>query len=353
MKVIKYVAEIFRALTYNRRMTTKENVFNVLNQSKGMVVSGEKLSEICGVSRAAIWKAVKSLRAEGFIIEGTTNGGYVYNGESDIISAESLKAFLAAKYPEINPAYVECFKTIDSTNTYAKKLLAEGDKTRLDKTIIVAESQTQGRGRLGRSFYSPDKNGIYLSVIYIPKGSGVNPAKITASAAVAACRVINRLYDVEPKIKWINDIYLNNKKIAGILTEGFVNFETSVIDAVVIGIGINITGGTGHFPEDIAKVAGSILESEKTSVSRCQFAAEIAGEILSILDENPEYVMKEYQAASFLVGTMVQVHPIIDDEKSFYEAKVLGIDDNAGLLVELKDGTRKTLSSGEVTLHKG
>lgn len=334
-------------------MTTKENVFKVLNQSKGMVVSGEKLAEICGVSRAAIWKAVKSLRAEGFIIEGTTNGGYVYNGEHDVLSVESIKAFLAAKYPELISTSVECFKTIDSTNTYAKKLLAEGDKTRLDKTIIVAESQTQGRGRLGRSFYSPEKKGIYLSVIYIPNERNVDPAKITASAAVAACRVIHRLYDVEPKIKWINDIYLNNKKIAGILTEGFVNFETSVIDAVVIGIGINITGGPDQFPEDIAKVAGSILETEKTSVSRCRFAAEIAGEILSILNESPENVMKEYQTASFLVGTKVQVHPIIDDEKSFYEAKVLGIDDNAGLLVELKDGTKKTLSSGEVSLHKG
>ena len=166
------------------------------------------------------------------------------------------------------------------------------------------------------------------------------------------CRVIQRLYNVEPKIKWINDIYLNGKKIVGILTEGFVNFETSAIDAASIGIGINITGGSSQFPEDVAKVAGSILEDGKPPVSRCQFAAEVAGEVLSIFGENPKAVMHEYQSLSFLTGTTVQVHPIIDDAKGVYEAKVIGIDDNAGLVVELQDGTQKTLCSGEVSLHK-
>ena len=332
-------------------MTTKENVFNVLNQSKGTAVSGEKLAEMCGVSRAAIWKAVKSLREEGFCIDGATNGGYVYNGESVILTAEALKAFLVSRYPNLASATAECFKTIDSTLSHAKRLLADGDRLKLDNHIIVAETQTQGRGRLGRTFCSPEKTGIYLTVIHIPKEHNADPAKITAFAAVAVCRVIQRLYNVEPKIKWINDIYLNGKKIVGILTEGFVNFETSAIDAASIGIGINITGGSSQFPEDVAKVAGSILEDGKPPVSRCQFAAEVAGEVLSIFGENPKDVMHEYQTLSFLTGTTVQVHPIIDDAKGVYEAKVIGIDDNAGLVVELQDGTQKTLCSGEVSLH--
>ncbi|MBQ4497484.1 MAG: HTH domain-containing protein, partial [Spirochaetaceae bacterium] len=146
-------------------MTTRENVFDVLSRSEGEAVSGEKLAEICGVSRAAIWKAVKSLREEGFIIEGTTNGGYVYNGESDVLSAEAVKTFLASAFPNLSSASVECFKTIDSTLSYAKRLLADGDKLKLDNRIIVAATQTQGRGRLGRTFCSPEKTGIYLTVI--------------------------------------------------------------------------------------------------------------------------------------------------------------------------------------------
>ncbi len=344
--------EIFPHLSYNQLMTTRENVFDVLSRSEGEAVSGEKLAEICGVSRAAIWKAVKSLREEGFIIEGTTNGGYVYNGESDVLSAEAVKTFLASAYPNLNSASVECFKTIDSTNTYAKKLLADGDRLKLDKRIIVAESQTQGRGRLGRTFCSPEKTGIYLTMIHIPKEFNADPAKITASAAVAVCRAVQRLFKVEPKIKWINDIYLDGKKIAGILTEGFINFETSAIDAAVIGIGINISGGSSQFPKDVAKVAGSILQDEKAPVTRSQLAAEVSGEVLSILDEDPKAVMREYQSLSFLIGKTVKVHPVIDSAAGVYEAKVTGIDDDARLLVKLQDGTTKALLSGEVSLHQ-
>ncbi len=344
--------EIFPHLSYNQLMTTRENVFDVLSRSEGEAVSGEKLAEICGVSRAAIWKAVKSLREEGFIIEGTTNGGYVYKGESDILTAEALKAVLVSSYPNLASATVECFKTIDSTLTHAKRLLADGDMLKLDNHIIVAESQTQGRGRLGRTFCSPEKTGIYLTVIHIPKEHNADPAKITAFAAVAVCRVIQRLYNVEPKIKWINDIYLNGKKIVGILTEGFINFETSAIDAASIGIGINITGGSSQFPEDVAKVAGSILQDGESAVSRSQLAAEVAGEVLSIFGENPKAVMREYQALSFLVGQTVKVHPVIDSAAGVYEATVTGIDDDARLLVKLQDGTTKALLSGEVSLHQ-
>jgi BirA family biotin operon repressor/biotin-[acetyl-CoA-carboxylase] ligase len=266
---------------------------------------------------------------------------------------------LISEYPKLKTSSVECFQTIDSTNTYAKKLLAENIASTLNKKIIVAESQTKGRGRLGRFFCSPEKTGIYLSIIYVPEyameGKNIDPAKITAFSAVAVCRVIKKLYNVEPKIKWINDIYLNQKKIAGILTEGITNFETGCIEACVIGIGINIQHNEKSFPEDVAKIAGSIIgkenNSEQTKVSRAKFAAEIAGEILSIFDEKKENIMKEYKAASFLIGSIVNVYSLIGDDTSVYKAKVLEIDDNAGLVVELSNGTKKTLNSGEVTLH--
>lgn len=333
-------------------MTTKEKIFNKLNSHKETAVSGEKLAEAYGISRAAVWKAIQALREEGFNIEGSTNGGYIYRKNSDVVRSDVVKDFLVQKYPGLKKAVIKCFKTIDSTNTYAKKLLSENEKRALDKTVIIAESQTAGRGRLGRTFCSPEKTGIYLSVIYVPSDRKIEPAKITAFSAVAVKRVIERFFDVDAKIKWINDIYVNDKKVVGILTEGFTNFETGIIEAAVIGIGINICTKKSQFSKEAQKVAGSITDKKDFGISRSQIAAEVAGEVLSIFNEKPQKVIREYQDSSFLKGKTVEVHPIIDDENGVYSATVIAINEEAELVVKLKNGSIKKLSSGEVTLHQ-
>ncbi|MCQ2592031.1 MAG: biotin--[acetyl-CoA-carboxylase] ligase [Treponema sp.] len=352
-------------------MGTKEKVLEILLSKQEMPVSGEFLAEQCGISRAAIWKAVKSLRDKGFDIQGTTNGGYVLTGTGDVFSLENLSLSLEKAYPSLKNSHIECFKEIDSTNTYAKKILSENGSFRLldgtltergkkyHNSIIVSECQTAGRGRLGRTFYSPAKTGIYLSVIYCPEGGITEPAKLTAFSAVAVCRVIKRLYNVSAQIKWINDIFAGNdfsspKKIAGILTEGFTNFETGTIESAVIGIGINIQDNPEYFPEEVAKIAGSITEasSEKENkVTRCRLAAEIAGEVLSIMEEPTAKVIREYKDLSFLIGQTITVHPIIGNNTKDYQAKAIDIDESAGLVVELSDGSKRTLNSGEVSLH--
>ena len=343
-------------------MTTKEKVLDILNKNSKSPVSGEKIAQECGVSRAAIWKAIKSLREEGCLIEGTTNGGYILKKSIDIFTKEELISHLEKKFPEYSKGNIECFKTIDSTNTYAKKILSECGSLRLSNgglspagkkyhnSIIVAESQTAGRGRLGRTFVSPSKTGIYLSIIYAPEGGITQPAKLTAFSAVAVKRVIKNLYQIDAKIKWINDIFINGKKVCGILTEGFTNFETGSIESAVIGIGINISDSQNIFEAN--KIAGSITgKTNDSKISRCQLAAEIAGETINILSENPENVMKEYKESSFLIGQIVTVHPVIGDDKSIFNAKVLDIDNDAALVVETEDGEKKVLNSGEVSLH--
>jgi len=358
-------------------MTTKEKVLEILNQNKGNSVSGEKLAEACDVSRAAIWKAVNSLREKGCNIEGTTNGGYMLSGVADVFSTEAFTSAFEKSFP---PSHIECFKEIDSTNTYAKKVLSEAGNLRnfdgslteagkkYHRAVIVAECQTAGRGRLGRTFYSPSKTGIYLSVIYAPEGGITNPAKMTAFSAVAVCRAIKKLYGIEPKIKWINDIFINGKKVSGILTEGFTNFETGQIESAIIGIGINIADNPEVFPDEVKKVAGSITGSgkmmkegtdpnaaddsvEAVTVSRCELAASVAGEVLNILEEDSESALNEYKQLSFIIGQTVEVHPVIGDDKANYMAKAVDIADDAGLVVELEDGSRKVLSSGEVSLR--
>lgn len=345
-------------------MTTKERVISILLNGKGQSFSGEELAKTCNVSRAAIWKAVNSLRAEGFSISGTTNGGYVLAQNQEIFSAEFFESIFSKRFPQFSENHTcECFSEIDSTNTYAKKLLSECGNLRNQNTelteagkklhtaTIIAESQTAGRGRLGRTFYSPCKTGLYLSIIFAPKGGIKNPASLTAYSAVAVCRAVSKLFAITPQIKWINDVFLNGKKIAGILTEGFTNFETGIIESAIIGIGVNIEENTSAFPKDVQNIAGSIVQNgDSCKINRMELAAEITGQVLTVLQEDPNSVISEYKSLNFLIGKELNISPIIDDEKSSYKAKAIDITEDASLVVELSDGTKKTLNSGEVTL---
>ena len=344
-------------------MTTKQKVFEILSASKGSYISGEKLAQECGVSRAAIWKAVKAIRDEGFLIEGTNNNGYSLSEyqTDDILSQAVLEYTLGQTFPEFAHSHIECFETIDSTNTYAKKLAAQ-DASKYHQAIITAQSQIAGRGRIGRTFESPSGTGVYLSLIITPQGGITQPAVITASAAVAVCRAIKKLYGVQPAIKWINDIYVQNdgvlKKAVGILTEGITNFETGQIESAVIGIGVNISPSDKIKKSAAKDIAGFLANApriddspENHTPSRAQFISEIAGQVFNILNEPLPAVIAEYKSMMFLFGKPLTVHPLIGDDKSAYTAKAIDLDENAGLVVELTDGTKQVLSSGEVTLH--
>lgn len=330
-------------------MGTKEKVLQALLQSFNSSVSGQELAQQCNVTRAAIWKAVSTLREEGCQIEGTTNGGYILTQKPDLFTPQAFIEQFSKDFPEYKNIYIECFKQIDSTNTYAKKLLSnQTTETNYAPGVIVAETQTQGRGRLGRTFVSPYKSGIYISIIYSPKGGITNPAIITASSAVAVCRSIKKLFGITPGIKWINDLFIDKKKVCGILTEGFTNFETGTIDSAIIGIGVNISQNTKDFSPELLSIVGSI--QKETSVSRVELASQIAGQVLSILQEDSKSVIQEYKSMSFLIGKEVLVHPVIDQESSDYTAKVIDINSDASLVVSLPDGTRRVLNSGEVSL---
>ena len=352
-------------MLYLYNMTTKQKVFELLSKNTGSYVSGEKLAQECSVSRAAIWKAVKAIREDGFVVEGTNNNGYTLSANSgtDVLSQAVLEYELAQAFPDFAHSHIECFETIDSTNTYAKKLAAQ-DSIKYHQAIIAAETQTAGRGRIGRTFESPAGTGVYLSLIITPKGGITQPAVITASAAVAVCRAIKKLYGVQPAIKWINDIYVQNdgvlKKAVGILTEGITNFETGLIESAVIGIGVNIKPSASINKSPVKDILGYLTKAPKiddnpqpdTPPSRARFIAQIVGEVFKILEEPLANIICEYKSLMFMLGEPLVVHPLIGDEKISYTAKAIDIDENAGLVVELADGTKKTLSSGEVTLHQ-
>lgn len=266
-------------------------------------------------------------------------------------SMEVFNKFFIDDFPQFSDFQIEFFDQIDSTNNYAKKLLTECKSSSKTK-IIIAFSQTNGRGRIGRTFFSPKNTGIYISLIYSPKNQIINPARITAFSSVAVCNAINTIFKIEPKIKWINDIYFNQKKIAGILTEGIVDFQTQKIQSAIIGIGINILPNE-DCPKELQNKVGSILQQGEflQKNQKEEFVAQICGKVFSILEKENSKIIKEYRKLSFLIGKEVLVIPIIDNQKSSYKAKVLNITDEAFLQVQLQNGEQKILQSGEVSLQ--
>ena len=335
-------------------MTTKEIIIVELAEHFNEEVNGEKLASLCKVSRAAVWKAINSLRKEGCKISGTQNSGYKLTSFCDFYSAPLINYFITKNYPQYKNLNIEFFDKIDSTNLYAKQYIS-GTKNNFP-ALIAACSQTKGKGRLGRTFISPKNTGIYISIIYSPEEKITECAKITAFAAVAVRRAIKKLFDLNVSIKWINDLYFNEKKVCGILTEGTTNFETGTIDNAIIGIWINLIENKA-LKNEPSKIAGALFEKKCDILfARAKLTALITGEVLSLLEEinstnSKNKIIEEYKSLSFLQGKTVEVHPIIDGEKS-YKAKVLDIDENASLVVETKNGEIKKLISGEVTLHK-
>lgn len=252
------------------------------------------------------------------------------------------------------------FDSIDSTNTYSKNLVQEslknGTFSTLETTLVTANTQTAGRGRLGRSFYSPAQTGIYMSLIYKHQNQKMTPAMYTSTAAVAVSRILDRFFNIQTQIKWVNDIYLGGKKICGILAEGVLGTDNDGIKAIVVGIGINIS--TKDFPDQLNQKAGSIMElQEKTNcaspdITNQKLAEEIAEECIKIFSstEQVSLALQEYRNRSCVIGKTVTVHPIIDNAATDYSATVTGITDDAKLIVQLPDGTNKMLDSGEISI---
>lgn len=321
-------------------MELKNAVLTALEELKGESVSGGRLAKKLGVSRSAVWKAVKSLQDEGYKINAVTNKGYCLNSDSDIISKESILPHLKGDAAGMD---ITVFKTIDSTNNYAKTLAGQGAK---QGTVIISEEQTAGKGRLGRSFYSPASSGIYMSIILRPKLSLENSLLITTSVAVAVARAIDKIAEVKTKIKWVNDIYLADKKLCGILSEASLDMETHSLEYAVVGIGINIS--TESFPQELENIATSVSSGGKR-VSRSELIGEILNNISKIYDSiDSRDFLEEYKNRSMLLGTDIF---IIKGEK-ITEGKAVDINEKAMLIVEYPDKSREALSSGEVSVRK-
>ncbi|MEG2781648.1 MAG: biotin--[acetyl-CoA-carboxylase] ligase [Oscillospiraceae bacterium] len=323
-------------------MNVKQCTLKVLENHKGQYISGQELAQQLSVSRNSVWKSVKSLREEGYEISAVPNKGYCLANSSDILSSQGIKKHLAEYSDNFD---IIVYKTITSTNSVAKELASKGAK---EGTVIISEEQTQGRGRLGRNFYSPQKTGIYMSLILRPELNASESLFITTSAAVAVARAIESVSDKDVKIKWVNDVFCNDKKVCGILTEASFGLESGGIEFVVLGIGINVKPPQDGFPSKIEEIATSVFENDISADIRSELIAEVLKNFLQYYKKLPSKdFISDYKARSLLIGRKISV--ISGD--SAQNATAIDIDDDCKLKVEFDDGTQKLLSSGEVSIR--
>ncbi len=322
-------------------MNVKESLLKILAEAGDEYTSGTAAAAALGVSRNAVWKAVKSLEAEGYRIESVKSRGYRIAENSNRLSPELISARLETV--RLGRSLVVLDET-DSTNNYAKKLASAGA---VHGTTVVADRQTAGKGRLGRSFISPPGKGLYVSIVVRPEFGLDAAAMITAAAACAAAEAVEALCGQSVRIKWVNDLYMNGKKICGILTEASLGLEMKSLDYAVIGIGINV-GKTGDdFGEELSRIVTSIEDETGVLVSRSALCAELLGRLELYLGRvvTREF-LPEYRRRELLTG-----HEVTANVGGIsLSGRAIGIDDNANLMILLPDGSERHLSSGEANL---
>lgn len=317
-------------------MTTKETLLRLLEEQKGGWLSGEELAQRLGVSRTSIWKAVHALRQDGYEIQGAQNKGYCLSARTDILSEQGIRKYLNEAYAHMP---IEVLPVATSTNALLRERLDAGAP---EGCTIIANAQTQGRGRLGRSFYSPPDTGLYLSLLLRPQGLPPEQAvRVTTMAAVAACRAIEAVSGRRTQIKWVNDIFLDGRKVSGILTEGAVHLESGSLESMILGIGINVYPPKDGFPPELAHTAGAVLD-ESRSDGKNRLAAGFLNQFWNIWN-GAEYAA-EYRQKSMVIGRELRVITA-SGERS---AVALDVDDDCRLRVRYSDGTEATLSSAEV-----
>ena len=326
---------------------SRQTMLALLRAHPGEYVSGEQVSEKLGLSRTAIWKSVDALRKAGYEIEARTGLGYRLVSAPDLLTEEEIRACL--KPTETVGRELHCFDEIDSTNTCAKKLALSGAP---DGTVVVADCQTAGRGRMERRFQSPKGQGIYLTALLRPDLPPEKLLSVTTLAGVAVCEAVEQVCGVRPLLKWPNDPVLGGKKLCGILTEMSMEGESGRLQYLVVGIGLNVHQRPEDFTPDVAEMATSLLQATGKPWSRAALAAvevEALDRMYAALKAGDlsDY-LAAYRRDCVNLGKMVQ---LIRPDNSRETVTAVDIDDAFSLVVRRDSGETFTVRSGEVSVR--
>jgi BirA family biotin operon repressor/biotin-[acetyl-CoA-carboxylase] ligase len=322
-------------------MAAMDEVLRILEARRGEAVSGEQMAADLGLSRAAVWKAVSGLKDRGFRITAGPNRGYTLESDGGILHPETIRRHLRAA----GDYRLRVYDRVEgSTNDLAREAAVRGEAEGL---VVIADTQTAGRGRQGRAFVSPPGTGTYLSLLLRPKLPAAEAVAITGIAAVAVARALGDLGVGGAGIKWVNDIFLEGRKVCGILTEATLDMESGGLDYAVLGIGVNLFSPPGGFPPELTEIAGAVFPGKPEDDERSRLIAAILDRFLPLYRALPDKGwLEEYRARSILTGREVRFLREGREQRGL----VLGVDDSARLLLRLSDGEETALSSGEVQL---
>jgi len=322
----------------------RRKVLAILIENMSLFVSGEKMSRELNITRAAVWKHIKALESDGYIIEKSHGKGYRLSCTPDKID-ESIVCELENNV--LVGKTLETHSIIDSTNVRAKKLALEGAP---EGTIIVSDVQTAGRGRMDRKWLSPDKKGLWMSVILKPDVSPERGTELTILAACAIVKTLRENFEFDTGLKWPNDVIVNGKKICGILSE--IQADPDRINAIIVGIGLNVNLLEDDFPTEIRNISTSIFLETHTLYSRRELFVSLVKKLDALYCEynvkkSIDFLMDYYKSCLLTLGKKVQVI----EKTASYEAFAYDIHNDGSLLVRLRDGTEKRIFSADVSIR--
>lgn len=321
-------------------MNNKEEMLTLLENNRGRYFSGEELANILGISRSMIWKNIRLLREDGYEITAINNKGYCMASESDVLSQNGIRKYLQNVDLDINVVH-----TLESTNAYVQEQALKGKS---QGYVVFADEQTGGKGRCGRKFYSPSSSGLYMSILLRPSGQiAKEPMLLTIMTAVAMCETIEELTDKKAEIKWFNDIFVDGKKVCGILTQGSADIESGVMEYIVLGVGLNIYKPKAGFPSELENVAGAVCESQVADMKN-KIAGIFLKKLWSAYNQNSYmYIKEKYRARSLVIGKKLTL--IDGDKKQSVLCK--DIDDKCRLVVSDWLGKEKIISFGNISVR--
>ena len=316
-----------------------KTVLSILENHQGKYISGQKIGDLLHMTRANVWKEIEKLRKQGYQIDSVRNKGYCLISDNNNLSISMIQSVLNKN----TVSQIEILEAIDSTNNYAKKIAQDSNVTNY---CIITDYQSSGRGRKGRSFYSPNKNGIYMSLVLRPQLKLQDAQLITIIAALAIVDALESCFGIKADIKWLNDIYLNGKKLAGILTEGEIVLENSTYRYLVVGIGINIFTDK-NLPTELKNIYTALDQVIDGTIQRDILIASIINHFYDYyekLETRKTQTIRQYKKHCFILGQEITVN---DDCEKFL---AVDISPEGHLMIKDKNGALKALNSGEISI---
>jgi len=331
-------------VAYQLQSDIRKRLIEAFTNASGEYLSGQFLAETADCSRTAIWKHIEELRKEGFVFDAVKKKGYRIIQAPENVSADEISFGLKTDFIGRAIHYQE---EVDSTQKIAHRLATEGA---VEGTVIVAEEQLLGRGRLDRKWHSPKYTGIWMSIILRPNLPLQKAPQLTLVTAVAVVQAIEEITGLLPQIKWPNDILINGKKVTGILTE--MQADADRINAIIIGIGINVKQKRDDFPEEIQQIATSLAEESGQSISRAKLMQAVFARLeklyLTYLKEGFFPIKLLWESYALSIGKDIIARTVTGDIKG----KALGITEDGVLKIQQENGEIRHVYSADILINE-